>query len=291
MLPDRLFPRFRPPAEADSAILGLTSGCPHNACTFCGMYRGVPVGLRTAEEFRRHVRLARREFPAGATRIFLGDGDAMRAPTEAILEAMEIARETFPEARRFSLYARPEGILAKSREELRRLVDAGLRTAYLGLETGDPTLLAAIRKGCTVEDLVAAVRLAEDCGLRMSVMALVGLGGRAGSAAHAAGTAEALNRMEPRFASLLTFIPVEGTELHADLAGRFFPLDDREALGEIRAVVAALSCRGTIFRADHASNPLPLAGTLPRDRERLLAEIDGALAGDRGLRPGWLRGL
>jgi hypothetical protein len=47
-----------------------------------------------------------------------------------------------------------------------------------------------------------------------------------------------------------------------------------------------------IFRTNHASNYLPLAGTLPQDKERLLATLDGALAqGESALRPEGWRGL
>jgi hypothetical protein len=46
-----------------------------------------------------------------------------------------------------------------------------------------------------------------------------------------------------------------------------------------------------IFRSNHASNCLSLAGTLPKDGPRLLAELDQALHGIRSLRPVWLRGL
>jgi hypothetical protein len=49
---------------------------------------------------------------------------------------------------------------------------------------------------------------------------------------------------------------------------------------------------GSVFRTNHASNYLPLAGTLPEDKERLLTTIDRALArGESILSPEYLRAL
>ncbi len=46
----------------------------------------------------------------------------------------------------------------------------------------------------------------------------------------------------------------------------------------------------SVFRTNHASNYLPLAGTLPEDKQRLLVTIDLALAsGESILRPEYLR--
>ena len=44
------------------------------------------------------------------------------------------------------------------------------------------------------------------------------------------------------------------------------------------------------FRSNHASNALALAGELPRDRKRLLTQLERARAGCVSLRPEWLRG-
>jgi hypothetical protein len=46
-----------------------------------------------------------------------------------------------------------------------------------------------------------------------------------------------------------------------------------------------------VFRTNHASNYLPIAGELPRDRDRIVAVLDRALAGEIALRPESARGL
>ena len=60
---------------------------------------------------------------------------------------------------------------------------------------------------------------------------------------------------------------------------------------EVRNIVEGCDLHGTIFRSNHASNYLPLAGRFPQDRDRMLAELDAALAGETPLRPEFLRGL
>jgi hypothetical protein len=55
--------------------------------------------------------------------------------------------------------------------------------------------------------------------------------------------------------------------------------------------VARARPRKALFRTNHASNYLPLAGSLPADRERILQSIDLALSGRLPLRPEWSRGL
>lgn len=283
MLPADCFPRYRPPAEAYSMIVGVTSGCSHNGCTFCGMYRGVPTHVRSTSEFEDHLALAAAQYPSSIRRVFLGDGDAMSVPAGDLLERIGQVRGRFPKANRFSCYARAEGILGKTDDALNDLRAAGLRTLYLGLESGDEELLCSINKGCTAAEMVEAVQKARRCGIRMSVMALIGLAGVEGSLKHAEATADALNRMSPRFTSLLTYIPVPRSRPETTI-------DDSAALAEIRMVLERLSCT-TIFRSDHASNALALAGNLPTDRERLLAELDEAMDSTLRRRPSWLRGL
>ena len=47
---------------------------------------------------------------------------------------------------------------------------------------------------------------------------------------------------------------------------------------EIRELVAGLELDSTVFRANHASVPFPLAGRFPKDRAAMTALLDSVLS-------------
>ena len=136
-------------------------------------------------------------------------------------------------------------------------------------------------------------------GLKVSATVILGLGGRAHGQEHMAATADLINRQPPTYLSTLHLmlapeIVTDFLARHAERMGQpFEPASDRHLLTELRWLIERLAPpTPVIFRSNHASNALPLAGTLPRDRDRLLAEIDAATeAGEETLRPWWRRGL
>jgi hypothetical protein len=100
--------------------------------------------------------------------------------------------------------------------------------------------------------------------------------------------------MDPEYLSMLTLMLVPGTELYANWESGTFELPEpADLLHELRQVIAQLDgLSRCIFRSNHASNYLPLAGTLSRDKARLLADIDEALTrGRSALRPEMWRAL
>lgn len=271
-------PLFRPPAEAGSAIVRVAYGCPHGACAFCGMYGGVRYRERAAEEVSAEITVLARDFP-DARRAFLADGDAMRLPFERLMAVLDELSAAFPRLARVGAYANGSSILRVGAERLAALRARKLDTLYLGLESGDEATLRRMGKSETVDGMVEAGRLAQACGLRMSVMVLLGLAGPERSLEHARATAAAVNRMQPRLLSALRVIPVPGTALDRwRHQGSFRMLSEHEAVTELRELVAALELEGTVFRANHVSNIVPVEARLPRDRPRLLAELDALLA-------------
>jgi len=262
-------PLFRPPAEAESLIFQVAYGCPHNCCRFCGMYKPVRYQERNEEEVLAEFAKAAKRYPE-TQRIFLADGDVMILPFERLKKYLQRLNEVFPKLTRVNIYANGSSILAKTKDQLSELRQLKLHTLYLGLETGDEELLKLVNKGETAEKMVEAVRISQECGLRCSVMVLLGLGGKRGTEKHAVETAKVLNGMQPKLLSALRYVEVPGTKM---ISG-YETVSEYEAVCELRRIIADLDLERTVFRANHASNPVPMEGRFPNDKGRLLAELD-----------------
>jgi len=179
----------------------------------------------------------------------------------------------------------------KTPAELKSLREAGLTQLYIGPESGDNTTLKRIAKGDDFDAHVEAAKRTHDAGMKISMIALLGIG-QDRSLEHAQETARLVTEMDPDFFSALTVTVVPDTPLAKQAARGKFEVPPIEGLlEELRIMVDEARPTNAVFRTNHASNYLPLAGNLPRDRERIVSVIDGALAGEIPLRPEWRRGL
>jgi len=265
---------FRPPGEADSLIIRVADGCPWNGCTFCGMYKGVKYHFQGLEKVEREISNAWKNWP-DARRIFLADGDVMHLDFQTLEPMLGFINEKFKRLARVGVYANGASILAKTDDELRRLKELKLNTLYMGLESGDNQTLREVNKQETAEEMVEAGQRAQAAGLRMSVMVLTGLAGKERSLKHAKATAEVLNRMQPRLLSALRLVTTPNTKLYKD---GFKMITEFEAVTETREMISHLELESTVFRADHSSNIVPLEARFPKDKQRLLDQLDALLA-------------
>jgi radical SAM superfamily enzyme YgiQ (UPF0313 family) len=282
---------FRPPSEADALIVQATIGCSWNHCTYCDMYRDKTFQIRPIEETLADIERAGRTVGDRVEKLFIADGDALVMDTSDWLKILDRARRAFPNLRRVSCYAMARNVLSKSDEDLRRLAEAGLTLLYIGPESGDDTTLKRIAKGDNFEAHVRAAERAHAAGMQLSVIALLGIATER-SDEHARATAELVTRMDPEFFSALTVTVVPGTPLdRLAKKGRFEVPAVPSLLAELRTIVALARPTDATFRTNHASNYLPLAGRLPKDRERIVGVIDAALAGRIPLRRESMRGL
>jgi radical SAM superfamily enzyme YgiQ (UPF0313 family) len=226
-------------------------------------------------------------------RVFLADGDALAAPTDYLLTILENLRAAFPRLERVSSYALPANLLKKSVDELTQLREADLTLLYYGIETGSADLLKRITKGATPETMITGLTKAKQAGLKISATVILGLGGQAYWQEHIDATAKLVNQVELDYLSTLQLMldPTIYDEFHRKFREPFQQQDDRALLAEQARLIERLNPPAPLtFRSNHASNALALAGELPKDRERLLAQLDLALTGGVRLRPEWLRG-
>jgi len=282
---------FRPPSEADSLLLQATIGCSHNRCTFCAMYRDKQFRVRRLEEVLEDIAAAREYYGTDVRRVFLCDGNALILPTPHLLRILTTLEQTFPDLQRVGVYANARDLVSKPVADLQELVRHGLSIFYLGLESGSDAILKQIDKGATAEEMVAGVRHGMAAGMKSSVIFLLGLGGRKQWRENAVESAKAVSQMNPNYLSALTVTVVPGTPLARQLkSGEFELPEPPEFAAELRLFLERVDVKATVFRSNHASNYVPLAGRLPRDKERMVTELTEAIKHHR-FKPEYLRGL
>lgn len=268
---------YRPPSEARSLILQATIGCSHNRCTFCAMYKQKKYRERDSEELKQEIAAAGRTWP-GTRRVFLADGNALAMESGRLFSALQALNDSFPLLERVSLYANPRDLLQKESSELAEMGRLKLGMIYLGVESGSAAVLRSVRKGATPEEIARGAARVKEVGIPLSVTVINGLAGLEGWEEHARESAGLLNAIDPDYLGLLSLMVIPGTPLYRRVKEGSLTLPGPwEMIREIRLMVEQLSLSSCIFRANHASNYLPLKAVLSRDRGALLAALDELL--------------
>lgn len=281
---------YRPPSEAYSLIIQVTIGCAHNRCTFCNMYREKKFRVRTKEEIMRDLDECYAVYGTRVRRVFFADGDALVVKTDLLLELLAYVHEKFPYVERISSYGTAKDVLKKSEEDLKALAAAGLELIYIGAESGDDRVLEHIQKDVTAADIIAAGQKLKRCGLKTSVTLISGLGGRKGIREHAVKSAELITGMNPEYASFLTLRLYEGTKMNEEVKrGEMELITPDEIVEEMELFLSHVDSPGTIFRTNHASNYVVLAGTLNEDIPAMMAQLEEAKEEQRYRLEEWRR--
>lgn len=294
-----------------SYYLPLTSGCSNNTCTFCAYCRS-KLRMRDLEGVKEEIDALALYTQRGirlpampgivyaiaqqwdGRRVFLQDGDALVYPFPGLKEALQHLNQRFPELERIAAYATAQDVLRRSLDELRALRDLKLGILYMGVETGHNEILRRVDKRVSYDEMVEAGRKAKDAGIILSVTVILGLGGVELSQEHAIETARILTDIDPQYGAALTLTLVPGTPMYEQAQrGEFHPITPFQSLEELRIMIETTSFTDCFFGSMHASNYLAIRGSLPRDRQRMMKEVESILAtkDPRLLRPEFMRGL
>lgn len=268
---------FRPPSEGRSYILQATIGCKHNVCAFCDMYKEKQFRVRRLEDIFEDIEQAKQ---AGyrPRRVFIADGDALSIDAPVLKQILERIQDTFKSCERIGIYATAQDIIEKGQDQMKMLAQNGLGIVYIGLESGSNAILKKMRKGVRAEQMIEAAQIAKSAGVKVSVTAISGLGGRAYWKEHAVETGKVLSAMNPDYIGLLTLMLGSGTQVYKWVQeGDFEILKPEEVLAETKLLVEQLDVTACVFRSNHASNYVNLSAQLPNEKSQVLSQLDQAI--------------
>jgi radical SAM superfamily enzyme YgiQ (UPF0313 family) len=264
-----------PPDQYLAIVLQATEGCHYNRCAFCTFYRGTRFRIKTAEEFRQHVREVKHYFgDALAMRhnVFLSDANALVTPQPRLLEFFDIIHEELPMSRRNYEAGdngmgphRPgqfDGIYAfldlfsgqkKTWRDYAALRGWGLKRVYIGLETGDDELLRFLNKPATSEEARDIVMHLKRAGVSVGVIVLLGVGGDRFARQHVERTTQVLNSLpldEDDFIYLSPLVEQEDWDYGRRMAKEGVrPLSDEQVCAQMEQI------RGGLRFAENDESP------------------------------------
>lgn len=268
---------YRPPSEAYSLILQVTVGCAHNRCTFCTMYKEKQFHIKSMGQIESDLKEAARLYGAHVKRIFLADGDALVLSMEKLTEILRLCKKYFPVAERITSYGTARDVLRKTKDELQELYRLGLQMIYMGAESGSDQVLEHICKGTDAETFVKAAQHLRGTGIKNSVTLISGLGGQSLLEEHAVKSAELITQMKPDYLGFLTLMLEPGAPMLSEVkSGALKLLTPEQVVEEMELFLRHIDAQGTVFRSNHASNYISLAGTLNQDILGMLEQLQRA---------------
>jgi radical SAM superfamily enzyme YgiQ (UPF0313 family) len=236
-----------PPDQYLSLVVRVTEGCSWNACTFCDLYDGIPFRSKEPKELRAHI-AALRDYFGESIRlrhsVFLGDANALCLGHEALAPIFELL-STELAGRPFYSFVDAWTGRRKGVAQWRVYAEQGLKRVYVGLETGDPDLLAWLGKPGAPVGAVDLVGSLHEAGVAVGVIVLLGAGGLRYADAHTSRTAEVLEAMQLEENDLLYFselVVVDGLEYGRRVKGAadLQPLSPEDCAAQRRTILDLL---------------------------------------------------
>ena len=268
----------RPPMERASYMLPVAVGCSYNACTFCGLFKHLKYRELPNEQIEQEMI---RVHKAGGNpkTIFLGDGNAFGLDTAHLLWILERIRHYFPGCTAVNMDATVTNISEKSDEDLQALYDAGVRNLYLGIESGLDDVLSFMRKDHNLEQAYTQIARIQKVGLIFNAHMMTGIAGKGRGIENAEATAAFFNRTKPHKVINFSIFHHRCVPLYRDVeAGRYVPADEQENLREERRFMELIEVDGMVYDAFHDLLELRFRGTFPKDKEKMLSQVDKGLA-------------
>jgi len=274
-------PIYRPPSEAYSLLVQATIGCPWNKCTFCMVYKkGPKFKIRPVEEIKEDLLWAKNNYSYPIKTVFFPSGNTIIMKTEDFVEILKYTKKLFPNLKRITIYGSAQYIVKKGLNNLKKIAEAGLSRIHVGLESGDDIILKKVKKGSTQEIQIKAGLLIKKARIELSEYVVLGLGGKKRTKEHIQETIKTLNKINPDFIRIRTFLPKINTPILEEIkSGGFQILSPHDVLSETYNLIKNLKVTSQIT-SDHYTNYISVNGILPEDRKLMLQTIQKAVEKD-----------
>ena len=266
---------IRPPSEAQSTLLRVTRNCPWNKCKFCSIYKNDRFSTRSADEIKADIDLISSYKNNARESVFLQDANTMVLSYDKLREILVYLRQKLPWVKRVTSYGRADSLTKFSVEQLRGLKEAGLDRIHSGYESGSDKVLTLINKGYTKAQEIEAGQKVKESGIELSVYFMPGVGGKDLSCENAVETADVVNKVNPDFVRIRTFVSKPGTDLLIDInTGLIKECTDIEKLLELKKMIENIDSADGYLYSDHIINLLPeINGNMKTDKEEMLSAI------------------
>ena len=170
-------PQHQTPSVMNCPMLQIVTGCTHNKCHFCSIFRDVEFQMSPAEEIEQDLDELAKTIRPNQHRINLTGGNPYALSAQRLVPILELVKEKLPSITSFGGFCRIADIQNKSDEDLRLLASHGVDDLSIGAESGYDPALAFMEKGHTAVDIAEQGKRLHDAG-RLHVLLPHGHGRR-----------------------------------------------------------------------------------------------------------------
>lgn len=270
---------WRPPYEAFSVIIQVTSGCTYNKCKFCNLYHDECFRVSPIEEFEEDLAEIKSYQPYARRLFFTGANPFAMSYENLKLRAL-IVKDYLIKCQNIAMFASIRDIMPKSVEQLKKLRALGINGLSIGMESGDDETLLLANKGYTANDIIEQLAKLDEAGIEYYLVYMTGLAGKGNGQRNAKNTAKVLNQINPYYVPNPYFLHIDSLTLFPDTElyemaqkGEFIPAGEKERIEELITLVSNLQFR-TRLQANTITNFKPITGYLPRDREKVITALN-----------------
>ncbi|MCI1930899.1 MAG: radical SAM protein [Clostridia bacterium] len=210
--------------------------------------------------------------------VFLQDANTMALLPEKTAEIISYLCKKLPEISLVAIYGRADTLSKITPSQYDMLKKSGLTMIHSGFESGCDYVLKLLNKGITSEQQIKAGKMIKKAGITFNAFYMNGSGGRSLSEKNAIETAEVMNKINPDYIRIRTFVVKPNTVMwHMSKDGRFDECTDIEKVKELFLMIQNLkNCDGYII-SDHIINLLPFVEGHIKDKDKIEKYIENFL--------------